>query len=231
MAARASPMTLPPSKHHVAALLVGLLAGLSQPAPVAAAAASPDSFGKPSIMELAAEQAAAPPAHASQPASTAPAALKAGGSFTAREVFGFVNAGNLASPTVGYRSWNFSVLSTVAFFGLHVNSGNGALVTTDTGWSVWNSADLSGLVSTAHAQGVRVVVSILLHDFATGTPQMCAGLSAPNAANTVHQVAAEVAAKHVDGVNVDYESGQASLRLRRPQRLADRARSNDNVYR
>src|SRR5579859_860365 len=35
-----------------------------------------------------------------------------------REVFGFVDAGNLADPTVGYPSWRLNLLSTVAFFGL-----------------------------------------------------------------------------------------------------------------
>src|SRR5712691_1953550 len=38
-----------------------------------------------------------------------------------REVFGFALASSLSDPTVGYPSWNFSLLSTVAYFGLHVN--------------------------------------------------------------------------------------------------------------
>src|SRR5439155_16003027 len=37
-----------------------------------------------------------------------------------REVFGFALASSLSDPTVGYPSWNFSALTTVAFFGLHV---------------------------------------------------------------------------------------------------------------
>src|ERR1051326_7895824 len=38
-----------------------------------------------------------------------------------REVFGFALASSLSDPTVGYPTWDFSLLSTVAFFGLHVN--------------------------------------------------------------------------------------------------------------
>src|SRR6266571_1666560 len=38
-----------------------------------------------------------------------------------REVFGFALASSLSDPTIGYPSWDFSLLSTVAFFGLHVN--------------------------------------------------------------------------------------------------------------
>ena len=45
-----------------------------------------------------------------------------------REVFGFVNYYNLGDSSVGYPSWDMSLLSTVAYFGLHVNSGNGFIV-------------------------------------------------------------------------------------------------------
>ena len=85
-----------------------------------------------------------------------------------REVFGFVNAGNLLDPNVGYPSWNLSLLTTVAYFGLHVNSGDGQPVTiNDTPWSIYHSAPFITFVNTAHANGVRVIVSINLHDFST----------------------------------------------------------------
>src|SRR5437899_3297866 len=88
-----------------------------------------------------------------------------------REVFGFGLASSLGDPTIGYSSWNFSLLSTVAFFGLHINS-NGTIAS-DSGLNVWNSSTLSGLLSTAHASGTRVVLTIVLQDFAAGTPNMC----------------------------------------------------------
>jgi spore germination protein YaaH len=118
-----------------------------------------------------------------------------------REVFGFALASSLSDPTFGYPSWNFSLLSTVAFFGLHIN-WNGSIIA-DSGWSVWSSSALTGLLSTAHASGTKVVVTIVLQDFAPSTPNMCAGLI--NRAITVSQTVAQVAAKGVDGVNVDYE--------------------------
>src|SRR5579872_4367731 len=55
-----------------------------------------------------------------------------------REVFGFALAGTLGDPTVGYPSWNFSLLSTVAFFALHISS-TGAIVG-DSDWATWNSS-------------------------------------------------------------------------------------------
>lgn len=131
------------------------------------------------------------------PASAAPASSHA----LSREVFGFALASSLTDPSIGYASWNFSLLSTVAFFGLHVNSA-GALVN-DSGYQVWSSSALTGLLNSAHATGTRVVLAIILQDFSPGTPSMCAGLI--NRATTVKQTVAEVVAKRVDGVNVDYE--------------------------
>jgi len=118
-----------------------------------------------------------------------------------REVFGFALASSLGDPSVGYPSWNFSALSTVAFFGLHIN-GSGAIVA-DSGWDVWSSSTLTSLVSTAHASNTKVVLTIILQDFQAGTPTMCSGLM--NRATTVAQAVGQVSAKHVDGLNVDYE--------------------------
>ena len=118
-----------------------------------------------------------------------------------REVFGFALASSLGDPTYGYPSWNFSLLSTVAFFGLHIN-WDGTIVG-DSGLNVWNSSTLTGLLSTAHASGTKVVLTIDLQDFASGTPNMCAGLI--NRSVTVQQAVAQVVAKGVDGLNVDYE--------------------------
>jgi len=118
-----------------------------------------------------------------------------------REVFGFALASSLSDPTVGYPTWDFSLLSTVAFFGLHVN--NDGTFANDAGMTVWNSAQLTNLISTAHAHGTKVVLTIILQDFSAGTPHMCAGLM--HGSTTVANTAAQVKAKGVDGVNVDYE--------------------------
>ncbi|HEY3195100.1 MAG TPA: glycoside hydrolase family 18 protein, partial [Candidatus Dormibacteraeota bacterium] len=118
-----------------------------------------------------------------------------------REVFGFALASSLNDPTVGDPTWNFSLLSTVAFFGLHINDDG--TIASDSGWTVWNSSQLTDLLSLAHAHGAKVVVTIIEQDFASGTPHMCAALA--NRATVVSQTVAQVAAKGVDGVNVDFE--------------------------
>jgi spore germination protein YaaH len=123
-----------------------------------------------------------------------------------REVFGFALASSLADPTVGYPSWNFSLLSTVAFFGLHVNDDG--TFATDSGSTVWNSSQLSGLLAVAHSSGTKVILTIIVQDFSSGTPHMCSALM--HTATTITNTVAEVKAKGVDGVNVDYEGENGS---------------------
>jgi spore germination protein YaaH len=128
-----------------------------------------------------------------------------------REVFGFALFSSLADPNIGYPSWNFDLLSTVAVFGLHVN-WDGHLITNDSGYAVWNSSQMTGLISTAHQHGAKVVVTIILQDFQSGTPNMCAGLHnrAVTVADTVNELKNHPG---VDGVNVDYEGLQVSCAI------------------
>ena len=118
-----------------------------------------------------------------------------------REVFGFALASTLSDPTVGYPTWNFSLLSTVAFFGLHVQDDG--TFTNDSDRSVWNSSQVPGLLGAAHPHGTRVLLTIVMQDFSPGTPHMCSALV--HQATTISATVAEVKAKGVDGVNVDYE--------------------------
>src|SRR5207248_4827523 len=105
------------------------------------------------------------------------------------------------------------------FFGLHVQD-DGSFAA-DSGMTVWNSTQLQSFVSTAHASATKVVLTIILQDFASGTPHMCAGLAAR--ANVVSQTVAQVAAKGVDGVNIDFEGLQGTC----PNGLTARAMMTD----
>jgi len=124
-----------------------------------------------------------------------------------REVFGFAYASSIGDPNVGYPSWNMSLLSTVAYFGLHVDwTGN---FSNDSGYAIWNNAGgpVPGLISTAHAAGTKVVLTIIMMDGTSGTPNMCSALQ--RAQITVNNTVAEINAKGVDGVNIDYESNNS----------------------
>src|ERR1700686_64995 len=197
------PMSLQRMKYFVpllAALIalpltMGGVAASSPPAP------NHDST-HPLVMQQAASSVAAANVGPLQPFTAPPKMPAVGGAGgPSREVFGFALASSLADPTVGYSTWNFSLLSTVAFFGLHVQD-NGTFAA-DSGAAVWNSSQLTGLLATAHSHGVKVVLTIILQDFSPGNPHMCSALN--HGGTTVAAAVAEVKAKGVDGVNVDYE--------------------------
>ena len=142
------------------------------------------------------------PVLASTPKQTvASTNVAATGTYAQREIFGFALASSLGDPTIGYPSWNFDLLSTVAFFGLHVD-GAGQFAS-DAGWTTWNSPTLTAMVAKAHQHGTKVVLTVVLQDFSPNTPSMCAGLM--HGDTTVAAAVREVKAKGVDGVNIDYE--------------------------
>jgi spore germination protein YaaH len=218
-AARFNPVPVP-ARGLVLTMLLLLMVALAPLAPVQssprAAANQPGKteLTRPRIMSMAAEQAATSPAAASKVAGAfasgpQPASVPLATGVSSRprkEVLGFVNAVNLGSPTVGYPSWNLGLLTTVAFFALAVNSGDGAIVRSGTGWNVWTSQTLVNFVNTAHANGVKVIVSINLHDFGTDpNGPMCQGLTAVNSGHTINEAITQMQAARVDGINVDYE--------------------------
>ncbi len=145
---------------------------------------------------------AAPLGSIGQPSSAPRAAVGTGSGNQSREVFGFALGSSLSDPTVGYPSWDFSLLTTVAYFGLHV-LWDGTFQN-DAGLAVWNSSQLTNLVTTAHAHGTKVVLTIINGDARHTYPNaMCDGLA--HWSTTVKNTVAQVKAKGVDGVNVDYE--------------------------
>lgn len=191
-------------KSIVLALVIQIGLFVMAPGSAAAAAvrASQSDPTHPVVMQQAAQLVATAKTGPLQPFTPPPRQAAVGGAGSlSREVFGFGLASSLSDPTVGYPTWDFSLLTTVAFFGLHVQS-DGSFAS-DSGASVWNSSQLTGLLTTAHAHATKVVLTIILQDFASGTPQMCAGLA--HGATTITDTVAEVKAKGVDGVNLDYE--------------------------
>ena len=147
------------------------------------------------------------PAQAAAPKQSLPAAQPAATTLVAtskpnREVFGFALGSSLSDPTYGYPSWNFNLLTTVAYFGLHV-LWNGTFQA-DSGLAVWNSSQLTNLVTTAHAHKTKVVLTIISSDRTGVYPNaLCDALL--HGSVTIKNTVAQVKAKGVDGVNVDYE--------------------------
>jgi spore germination protein YaaH len=123
-----------------------------------------------------------------------------------REVFGFAfGNSSLGDPTYGYPGWSFNLLTTIAYFGLSIN-WDGTIIQSGNVWTTWNSAALTGLIATAHANNDRVILSINLHDFTTSdVSTMCAALHPTHRAVTISQTIAQIQKMNADGVNIDYE--------------------------
>ncbi|TME99856.1 MAG: hypothetical protein E6I39_07005, partial [Chloroflexi bacterium] len=192
-------------RHFVPALLllISLLGMSPESVSAATSAVAPSDAAHPYVMQQAARQVAT--AHVGTPApfQAGPKMVAVGGAGGGpqREVFGFALASSLADPSVGYPTWDFSLLTTVAYFGIHVqDDGN---FVNDAGVTVWNSSQLSGLLTTAHSHGVKVVLTIILQDFSPGTPHMCAGLL--HGGTTITAAVNAIKSKGVDGINIDYE--------------------------
>ncbi len=117
-----------------------------------------------------------------------------------RDVFGYATSGSLGDPNVGYPSWNFDLLSTVAFFAIHAQF-DGVLIA-DSNWTVFQSSTFSGLVSTAHGHGTKVVVTLVGPGGGDWIDQ-CDALY--NDDTTIGQIMTQIKAMGLDGVNIDYE--------------------------
>jgi spore germination protein YaaH len=114
-----------------------------------------------------------------------------------REVLGFAPYWELSNNA----NWNYSLLSTVAYFGLDID-GNGNFITGTKGASGWGSQDMVDMINRAHAAGDRVVLVIKQFDEAT-INRIVTTPSASQAAinNTIYAIGV----KNLDGVNVDFE--------------------------
>jgi hypothetical protein len=119
-----------------------------------------------------------------------------------REVFGFAPYWALGQNA----NWNYSLLSTVAYFGLTVN-GDGTFNTTDQGWTGWNSQSLVDTFSRAHQAGDRAVVVIKAFNNAT----INSVVSSATARQTlIDNTINAIAQRGLDGVNVDFEGSSSS---------------------
>lgn len=176
---------------------------MPKPATAAANHAAMHRQAGPPIMAQAAAWASAP-ASGSRPSTTLsrPASLNVAAASRTRlqrEVMGFVNAGNLGDPSVGYTSWDMSLLSTIIFFGLTVKPGDGSVDTSSTAWQVIYSQTMVNFVNAAHANGARVIVSF------DARGDICGQLSPTSTQGTIRIAIQQIQQHNLDGVNIDYE--------------------------
>lgn len=100
---------------------------------------------------------------------------------------------------------DWDVVSTVVFFSLE--AGRDGRILQDGGWKAWNSARMTSLITRARATGTKVVMSLKRFSWSPGQTGLTRALlgSATARERLARDVAAEVARRGVDGVNVDFE--------------------------
>ncbi|MHB8508783.1 MAG: glycosyl hydrolase family 18 protein [Candidatus Dormibacteria bacterium] len=121
-----------------------------------------------------------------------------------REVLGFATYYELANGDLS--DLRFQDLGSIAYFGLTLD-GTGKVVKStggqpDAGWSGWNSSALADLVTRAHAAGDRV--QLVAKSFSNADIEGIVSNQA-NGQAAINSILAEVQAKGVDGVNIDFE--------------------------
>ena len=134
--------------------------------------------------------AAAPPAPAPPSLANAPA-------LNAHEIFGF--AGYWALPQSA--TFDLTGVTTLAYFSIGVNR-NATLAESGPGWVGYQSQALADLVTRAHSAGDRVVLSVTCFDQAALNQVAADPTSGSRLGSELVQL---VAAKNLDGVNVDFE--------------------------
>jgi len=134
---------------------------------------------------------------ATAPPAAAPASVTDEPPLRPHEVFGFAPYWTL--PQSG--GFDVGAMTTLAYFSVDANP-DGSLVESGAGWNGFESQALADLVTRAHAAGDRVVLTVTCFDQGaldaiTSDPSAPARLSAA--------VVAAIAAKNLDGVNIDFE--------------------------
>jgi spore germination protein YaaH/flagellar hook assembly protein FlgD len=132
-----------------------------------------------------------------------------GSSGLRREIFGFLPYWQVNSSTLRL---DYTKISTIAYFGVGADAAGNLIKknadgTTTTGWSGWTSSKMTSIISTAHTNHTRVVLTV--QSFAwnsSGLTRQKALLgSATNRLNLAIQIAAAVRDRGADGVNLDFE--------------------------
>jgi spore germination protein YaaH len=189
------PASAPPA---TATAAVSTIAGSGSPG-----GASPS--GTPESASTSALPSVAPPP-ASDPGASGASHDPAKFGFLAKgmshEVMAFVTTGQLP---YAINTLDLDVISTIAFFSLEA-AANGH-IRHDGRWTRWNSPIVDQLITLAHSKGTKVVISLARFAWSPGQTRTSRAIlsHADRRLLLATEVAAEVARRGVDGVNIDFE--------------------------
>ncbi|HEY3163930.1 MAG TPA: glycosyl hydrolase family 18 protein [Candidatus Limnocylindrales bacterium] len=126
-----------------------------------------------------------------------------------KEIFGFLPYWEVNSSSL---SLDYRKISTIAYFGVGADAAGNLQKrnsdgSTTVGWSGWTSAKMTSLISTAHSNHTRVVLTVQSFGWnSTGLARQKALLGSSTARlNLARQIAAAVRDRGADGVNLDFE--------------------------
>lgn len=173
--------------------------------------------------EMAAEMARAVPADAaelvpgSRPIDLRPSLQTVGGvageaglpNGLSREVFGYLPYWAVTGTQLPWM--NYDRVSTIAYFGLPARS-DGTLTKSGTYWTAWASSHMTNVINAAHAEGVKVVLTVTMMAWDGNYTAMSTLLNSPTLRTKLaNEIAATVTARNADGVNLDFEPMPNSL--------------------
>lgn len=131
-----------------------------------------------------------------------------------KEVFGFLPYWMLTDAALEHM--NYSLVSTIAYFSVGARRDGTLIKGTSTGWSGWKSSRMTEVINRAHANGVRVVLTVTMMGWNSSSAANQAALldSASARRRLVRQIVNAVQARSVDGVNLDFEPVATSRRAK-----------------
>lgn len=126
-----------------------------------------------------------------------------------REIFGFLPYWEVNSSSLRL---DYAKISTIAYFGVGADAAGNLQKrnpdgSTSVGWSGWTSSRLSTIISAAHTNHTRVVLTVQSFAWNTSgqTRQKSLVGSSTARLNLARQIATAVRDRGVDGVNLDFE--------------------------
>ncbi len=133
-----------------------------------------------------------------------------------REVLGFLPHWKLDSASRS--ALRLDLISTIAYFGIDAQPNGylarGSSAEPTAGWRGWTSGAMTEVINSAHARGIRVVPTITLMAWTeAGETAMSTLLNSSSyRSRLVNEIVTIVRDRRVDGVNIDFEPVDSSLR-------------------
>ncbi len=133
-----------------------------------------------------------------------------------KEVFGFLPYWQLDAASLQWMQ--YQLVTSIAYFGVAARADGTLAMTsggsTTAGWGGWNSSAMTGVINSAHARGVRVVLTVTMMAWDSASAQAQAALlgNATARSTLVNAIVEAVRNRAADGVNLDFEPVSTTLR-------------------